>query len=357
MATTEIDPAKVEQFAGTMLGYLNGGALSLLTSAGYRAGLFEAMAGLPPSSSDEIAQAAGLDERYVREWLAGMAVGGIVDLDPETGRYHLPPEHAACLTKAAGPDDMGFFAQFIGEFAEVEDDVVRAFTDGKGVPYARYPRFQELMAGMSAAVLDVSLIDAVLPLVPGMVERLETGADVLDIGCGHGHAVNLIARAFPATSATGFDLSDEAVAVARSEALGLGLSNASFAAMDVRRLEEPERYDLVTAFDVIHDLPEPAPVLASIHEALKPGGVFLMVDIAASSHVHENFDHPLAPMLYTASVFHCMSVSLAQGGVGLGTMWGRQLALSMLADAGFQDVEVKNVEGDIFNGYYIARKS
>ena len=113
----------------------------------------------------------------------------------------------------------------------------------------------------------------------------------------------------------------------------------------------------MTAFDVVHDLPEPAPVLASIHEALKPGGVFLMVDIAASSHVHENLEHPIGPMLYTASVFHCMSVSLAQGGVGLGTMWGRQLALSMLADAGFQDVEVKNVEGDIFNGYYIARKS
>ncbi len=357
MATTEIDPAKVEQFAGTMLGYLNGGALSLLISAGYRAGLFETLATLPPSTSVEIAEAAGLDERYVREWLAGMAVGRIVELDPEAGTYHLPAEHAVCLTKAAGPDDLGYFAQFIGEFAEVEGDVVEALKDGKGIPYSRYPRFQELMAGMSASVLDASLIDVVLPLVPGLVERLEVGGDVLDIGCGHGHAVNLVARSFPATSAVGYDLSEEAVAAARAEALGLGLSNASFAVRDVRRLEEPDRYDLVTAFDCIHDLPEPAPVLASIHEALKPGGVFLMVDIAASSHVHENLDHPLAPMLYTASVFHCMSVSLAQGGVGLGTMWGQQLALSMLGDAGFTDVEVKNIESDFFNGYYVARKS
>ena len=357
MSATDIDAAKVEEFAGMMVGYLNGGALCLLTSAGYQAGLFEAMAGLPPATSAEIAEAAGLDERYVREWLAGMTVGGIVEHDPDAGTFHLPPEHAACLTKAAGPDDLGMFSQFIVQFADVEGDVLAAFRHGGGVPYSRYPRFQELMAAMSAGVLDSSLIDAVLPLVPDVVGRLETGGDVLDIGCGHGHAVNLIARAFPATRVIGYDLSEEAIEVARAEAVEVGLSNASFAVKDIRRLEEPGRYDLVTAFDVVHDLPEPAPVLASIHEALKPGGVFLMVDIAASSHVHENLEHPIGPMLYTASVFHCMSVSLAQGGVGLGTMWGEQLARSMLADAGFSDVRVESVEGDIFNGYYVARKS
>lgn len=356
MAEVEIDGAKVEEFAGRMLGYLNGGALCLMTSAGYQVGLFETMATLPPSSSVEIAEAAGLDERYVREWLAGMTVGGIVEHDPEAGTYHLPSEHAACLTKAAGPDDLGAIAQFIPEYGQIEGDVIRAFSDGEGIPYSRYPRFQELMADMSGAVLDVTLVETVLPLVPGLVERLEAGADVLDIGCGQGHAVNLLAKAFPATRATGFDLLEEAVAVARAEAADLGLPNASFEVKDIRRLEGPGRYDLVTAFDVVHDLPEPAPVLASIHEALRPGGVFLMVDIAASSHVHENLEHPLAPLLYTASVFHCMSVSLAQGGVGLGTMWGEQLAKSMLADAGFEDVEVQSVEGDILNAYYVARK-
>jgi 2-polyprenyl-3-methyl-5-hydroxy-6-metoxy-1,4-benzoquinol methylase len=357
MSATEIDGAKAEEFAGKMLGYLNGAALSLMISAGYQAGLFETMAGLPASTSEEIADASGLNERYIREWLAGMTVGGIVEHDPEEGTYRLPPEHAAFLTKAAGPDDLGMFAQFIALFAEVERDVVEAFRHGNGIPYSRYPRFQELMAGMSAAVLDATLVDVVLPLVPGLVDRLEAGGEALDIGCGHGHAVNLIARAFPSTSVTGYDLSEEAVDAARAEALDLGLSNSSFGVKDIRRLDEPERYDLVTAFDVVHDLPDPAAVLASIHGALKPGGVFLMVDIAASSHVHENLEHPLAPMLYTSSVFHCMSVSLAQGGVGLGTMWGQQLALSMLAEAGFDDVEVKRIEGDIFNGYYVARKS
>ena len=211
------------------------------------------------------------------------------------------------------------------------------------------------MAEMSDAVFDATLVDAVLPLVEGLTGRLEAGADALDVGCGQGHAANLIARAFPATSVTGLDISEEAIAVARTEARGLGLANTRFEVRDITDLDE-ERYDLVTAFDVIHDLPKPEATLASIRRALRPDGVFLMVDIAASSHVHENLEHPLGPALYTASVFHCTSVSLAAGGPGLGSMWGEQKALELLGDAGFADVTVTRVEGDILNSYYVARK-
>jgi 2-polyprenyl-3-methyl-5-hydroxy-6-metoxy-1,4-benzoquinol methylase len=356
MSSDQMNAERAEAFAETMTGTLNSGCLMLLVSVGHRTGLFDTMAALPPSTTEEVAEAAGLDERYVREWLAGMTVGRIVEHDPEAGTYALPPEHAACLTRDAGPDNLAAFAQFAGLFGEVESDVVEAFRHGRGVPYSRYPRFQALMAEDSAAVLDASLIDAILPLVPGLVERLERGAKVLDVGCGQGHAVNLIGRAFPASSVVGYDLSEEGIAAARSEASELGLENVRFEVKNATTLDEPGQYDLVTAFDVIHDLPQPEAVLRAIHETLVPDGVFLMVDIAASSYVHENLDHPLAPLLYAASVFHCMSVSLAQGGPGLGTVWGEQKALEMLRAAGFGEVAVEHIESDVFNSYYVARK-
>lgn len=355
MATRELDAERAEAFAGTMLGILNGGAASLFLSVGHQTGLLDTMAELEPATSAEIAAAAGLEERYVREWLAGLTVSGVLEHDPVAGTFALPPEHAACLTRAAGPDNLASFAQYIGLFAEVEQEVVTCFRDGGGVPYASFPRFQRIMAEESAQVNDAVLVDVTLPVVPGLVERLRAGIDVLDVGCGSGHAVNLMAKAFPASRFTGYDFSEEGVAAGRAEAARLGLTNARFELRDVTALDEPGGYGLVTAFDVVHDTAAPERLLAGIAKALAPGGIFLMVDIAASSHVHENLEHPLGPALYAASLFHCMTVSLAQGGAGLGTMWGEQKALELLAGAGFADVEVKRVEGDILNNYYVAR--
>src|SRR5207244_5936072 len=132
---------------------------------------------------------------------------------------------------------------------------------------------------------------------------------------------------------------------------------ACFEAQDVSHLDSPGRYDLITAFDSIHDQARPTQVLAAIAKALRSRGMFLMVDIAASSHLEENMDHPLAPFLYTISCNHCMTVSLAEDGAGLGTMWGEQVAGQMLREAGFTQLEVKHIKGDIANSYYIAFKS
>ncbi|MDQ3507523.1 MAG: class I SAM-dependent methyltransferase [Actinomycetota bacterium] len=350
--TQELNEAKTEEFAGKMVGVVNDAMLALMTSIGHRTKLFDAMADLPPSTSEEIAAAANLDERYVREWLGAMTVGGIVEHDADAKTYHLPPEHAACLTRAAGPDNLAGLAQFVSLLGNVEGGIVESFRDGGGVPYSEYARFQELMAEDSAQVYGATLIETTLPLIPGMVERLKSGADALDVGCGAGVAVNLMARAFPNSRFTGYDLSEEGIAAAKAE----GLPNARFEVKDARSLGESGAYDLITAFDVIHDLAHPADVLASIHDALRPGGTFLMVDVAASSHLHENTEHPLGPFLYTVSTMHCMTVSLEQGGDGLGAVWGEQKAREMLAEAGFEHVEVKQVEGDILNNYYIARK-
>lgn len=354
MTTTEIDATRAEDFAGRALQIINDGMLTLLLSVGHQTALFDTLAGTGPVTSDELAKAAGLDERYVREWLGGVTVGGIVEHDPATGRYALPPEHAACLTRAAGPDNLASFAQYAALFGELEQQVVGCFRRGGGVPYSAMPRFQELQAQESAQTHDGVLVDVTLPLVDGLVGRLHRGIDVIDVGCGHGHAANLIADAFPASQVTGIDVSDQGLAAARAEADRLRLGNVRFERRDATSIE-PGSFDLITAFDVIHDLPKPAETLAAIHAGLRPGGVFLMVDIAASSHLQENLEHPLGPALYTASIFHCMTVSLAYDGPGLGTVWGEQRALEMLAAAGFE-AEIKRVETDFLNAYYVARK-
>jgi SAM-dependent methyltransferase len=314
------------------------------------------MAELPASTSEAIAAAAGLDERYVREWLGALTTAGVVGYDPATRTYALPPEHAASLTRAAGPDNLAIQAQFIPLLANVEASVVQCFRNGGGVPYSEYQEFQRLMAEDSGAVHDAALVDTTLPLVPGLPERLRAGIDVADIGCGSGHAINLMAQAFPASRFAGYDLSEEGIAAGWREAESLGITNARFEVRDATDLGLTEAFDLVTAFDAIHDQAHPVEVLAGIARALRPDGTFLMVDVRASSNVEENLDHPLAPFLYAISTMHCMTVSLALDGDGLGTMWGEQLAKQMLAEAGFNHVEVAHIDEDILNAYYIATK-
>ncbi len=352
------DQARAGQFAEELLGHLNSGATAIMVSIGHRTGLFDTMAALPPSNSVEIAGAAGLDERYVREWLGAMTVGRIVDHDPETGTYRLPPEHAASLTRRAPADNMAVFAQYIPTLGAVEDDIVTCFRNGGGVPYSRFHRFHELMAEDSGQTVLPALRDHILPLVPGLTERLEAGIRVLDAGCGRGKAVNLMAGWFPNSRFTGLDLSQEATAYANDEARALGNANASFAARDLSDFDEtaePEAYDLVTTFDAVHDQAEPMRLLKGIRRSLKPDGVYLAQDIGGSSHHHGNMDHPMGPLLYTVSCMHCMTVSLAQGGEGLGAMWGKEKAFEYFRAAGFSDVEVHTLDHDPQNYYYVCR--
>jgi SAM-dependent methyltransferase len=345
-----------EEFAERMLRTMNEASVALMVSVGHRTGLFDVMAGMPAATSAEIAARAALDERYVREWLAAMTTGRIVEHDGATGRYVLPAEHAAWLTRSAGMQNLAIGMQYIGVMAQVEDQIVECFRHGGGVPYSAFPRFQAVMAEDSGAVQDATLIDVRLPLVPGLVDRLKDGIDVADVGCGSGHAVNLMAAAFPRSRFTGFDFSAEGIAAARAEAEHQGLENARFEERDAARLGETARFDFVTTFDAVHDQARPDLVLAGIAVALRPGGIYLCVDTSASSQLAENLRHPLGPFLYTVSCLHCMTVSLADGGMGLGTMWGEQTARRMLGEAGFTSVEAKRVDGDIVNAYFIATK-
>jgi SAM-dependent methyltransferase len=351
----ELDATKVDAFTERMLGTINQGATAVMASIGHRTGLFDTMATLPPSTSQEIASAAGLNERYVREWLGAMVTSGIVEITPETGRFHLPAEHAAALTREASPNNIAAFAQYIPLFGTVEDGIVECFERGGGLPYSAFPRFQEVMADDSGQSVLPALLEHILPLVPGLTARLEAGISVLDVGCGSGRALVLMAATYPRSRFTGYDLSEEGVGLARAEAAKRGLDNVRFETRDAATFDEVGRYALITTFDAIHDQAQPLQVLRNIRRALTADGTYLMQDIGASSHLHENLDHPMGPLLYTVSCMHCMTVSLAEGGAGLGAMWGEQQARAYLAEAGFKSVVVHRLAHDVQNYYYVCR--
>ena len=351
------NPGKGEAFAERLLRALNDGALCLMVSIGHRTGLFDTMCGLPPSTSGEIAAAAHLHERYVREWLGAMVTGGVVHYDPTAMQYRLPAEHAASLTRAAAADNMAVFAQYISTLGMVEDDVIECFRKGGGVPYERYPRFHAVMAEDSGQSVMTALETHILPLVPGLADRLAGGIRVLDLGCGRGRILHRLATLYPESRFTGIDLSPEAIAHAREHAAGL--DNLDYAARDLSdfdRTAEPEVYDLITTFDAIHDQGQPLNVLKGIHRALAPDGVYLMQDISGTGHVDRDIAHPLGTLLYTVSCLHCMTVSLAQGGEGLGAMWGEEKTREYLQRAGFASVAVHKLAHDIQNNWYVVRK-
>jgi 2-polyprenyl-3-methyl-5-hydroxy-6-metoxy-1,4-benzoquinol methylase len=352
----DYDNSKAEEFVSKMFQLLNSGMLSLMISIGYKTGLFDIIAQLKPSTSQEISQAAKLNERYIREWLGAMVTGNIIEYDSLTEKYFLPKEHSAFLTRKSGIDNLAVLAQYVSLMGNVEDKIVECFRNGGGLPYSEYPKFQELQAEETARIFDSKLTNQILPLIPEIDNRLNDGIKVLDIGCGRGRAINLMGKAFSRSEFTGCDISHEGISSAKEEAKNMGLTNVHFEIKDALLVKELGKFDLITAFDTIHDQVQPTKVLKAINASLNNDGFFLMQDIAASSKVEKNIDSLLAPTLYTISTMHCMSVSLAFDGEGLGTMWGKELAVNKLTEAGFKDIKVKNVEGDIMNYYYVSRK-
>jgi 2-polyprenyl-3-methyl-5-hydroxy-6-metoxy-1,4-benzoquinol methylase len=309
------------------------------------------------ATSQQIAAHAGLQERYVREWLGAMVTGGVVRYDSGERTCHLPPEHAAFLTRQAAPDNVAAPMQWLAVLGQVESDIVDCFRDGGGVPYTSYARFDEVMMEESAQSVVSVLLDHIVPLVPGLSERLVKGIDVLDIGCGAGLAINTLAAAFPRSRFRGYDISESAIERARNEAKNQRLTNVRFEVRDVSDLRHRGDFDLITAFDAIHDQREPARVLREMATALRGNGWLVMQDIDTSTQLENNVDHPVGTFLYTISTMHCMPVSLAQNGAGLGTCWGVELARQMLLEAGFRGIEVRRLPHDLFNCYYVATKA
>ena len=357
-----------EAFSDLMTDILNKGALNLAMGLGYRTGLFDILDELDaPASSGEIAKKSLLDQRYIEEWLGVMATGKVIlvsKLDTGELLYHLPQAHGDFLTRRSGNNNLGVYTQEIpllnlAAFA----GVLNGFKTGEGIGYDSYLEFQAFMSELADAKHRQALVDSFLPSVAAgeVVTRLRRGISVCDLGCGQGVAVLLMAREFPGSDFVGLDFSGEAIETARSQATQEGISNAEFRCVDAADLSSSEefqgKFDYISAFDSIHDQTRPMAALKGVLHMLRPGGLFSMVDIAASSDLLQNLEHPLGPFLYTVSLMHCMPVGLLDGGSGLGMMWGREKAVEMLSAAGFADIQVTPVPEDPFNDHFLCRKA
>ncbi len=348
------DRKRVQEFARKLFGHYTSGMLTMMVDIGHKTGLFEAAA-KGPGTSQDIADRAGLNERYVREWLGAMATGGIMDYDPATGAFVLPVEHAVCLTGTSSRN-LAAGSQGVAMLAKRLPRVAECFRRGGGVPYSEFrPDFTEYMDASWRLLYDGLLIKGFLPAAKGLPARLAAGIRVADLGCGTGHAINLMAREYPRSNFVGYDIGEDAIERARAEARSMGLPNARFEVADVTRLPAEPKFDLITSFDAIHDQRDPAAVLRSAAVALAPDGIYFAVEPRASSKLEDNVGNPFAPWMYGTSVLHCMTVSLAEGGAGLGTAWGEQTARRFLADAGFTSVEVVEAPGPQ-NSIYICRR-
>ena len=313
--------------------------MTQLIDIGYRTGLFEASKG-EPASSEELSERAGLHERYVREWLGAMTTNGVYEYDADTKRYTFPEEHAALLTGDSSRN-LSPMGRIIGHLGGHVPTLSECFQSGDGIPYSAYrPEFTHCLDDLWRRIYDEQLVDGFISGIEGISDALEQGIRVLDVGCGTGHALNVLAQTYPQSTFIGYDIADDAIAIAQAEADEMRLTNTTFAVMDVNELPTDPPFDLIMAFDAIHDLAAPETALEQINKALSPNGTFLMIEFKFQSDVAGNIGNPFAPMYYGFCLLHCTPVSLASGGPGLGAVWGEQTAKRMLAEAGFSRVNV-----------------
>jgi 2-polyprenyl-3-methyl-5-hydroxy-6-metoxy-1,4-benzoquinol methylase len=346
MATTQtLDEAKVEAFMGKVLGDLGGTMAMLLAHLGDRLGLFKELADRGPATPAELATRAHVDERYAAEWLLGLTSAGYLDYDRGTGRYSLPPEHALALAQEGGPFFVGGAFEMLPEFVRPIDELAEAFRSGGGVSQAAFdPRIWEGMERFTAGWFENHLVQEWIPALPEVQAKLEAGATLADVGCGSGRAVIKLALAFPSSHFVGYDAFQGQVDRARENIDHAGLADrVRIELLDVAA-GLPEEFDLITTFDVVHDAVDPQGLLRAIRNSLAPGGIYLVLEINTADDPHENVG-PIATMYYGASVFYCMTTSLAHGGAGLGTHGLPEARLRELClEAGFTSVRRTPIE-------------
>jgi SAM-dependent methyltransferase len=234
----------------------------------------------------------------------------------------------------------------------MEDKIVDCFKHGGGLTDADYPDRWTTVIEEEKLASEDTIVTTILPEVSGALQRLRDGIDVLDVGCGTGHEVIRMAQEFPASRFIGLDIDRRALEAAQERTLRLGLTNARFEERDAATLDGSQQYDFIVTLDAVHDQARPDLVLAGIARSLRPGGTYLCMDIGVSSNLEENLDHPGRLFIPTFSTMYCIPISLADTGMGLGAMWGTEVTLRMLAEAGFSP-EVVHLEGD-WNNLYVS---
>ncbi len=345
---------KTEAFVGKVLADTAGLTTTVLAAFGDRLGLFKDLAAAGPATDVELAARTGIDARYAREWLCGMTAAGYLRHDAASSRFTLPPEHVPVLAEEAGPVFFGgTHSVLLSELGAI-DRIEAAFRSGSGVPQSGYPEstFHHLDR-FTAGWFEHLLLDTWIPAVPHVKARLEAGITVADVGCGQGRALVKLAGAFPRSRFVGYDIHGPSLERAAARAREAGVADrVRFVQTDAAKVL-PERYDLVTTFDVVHDAADPRGLLRAIRTALTPGGTYLCLEINCSDRLEENAG-PLAALLYGASVLYCMTTSLGHGGEGLGTMGLPPRTLEALArEAGFSSTRRLPLENPFNNLFEI----
>jgi 2-polyprenyl-3-methyl-5-hydroxy-6-metoxy-1,4-benzoquinol methylase len=357
MATTvAIDQAKTDAFLGKVLTDTSGMTATVMAGIGDRLGLFKALASHGPATSTELAERAGVDERYAREWLSAMASAGYLEYDTASARFTLPLEHIPVLAEEAGPIFFGgvyqMLAGMIGPLAQLE----RAFREGGGVPQSAYDdNMWDGMERFSASFYENFLLQEWIPAMPDVQAKLEQGAEVCDVGCGRGRALIKLAEAFPASRFVGYDAFEPTIARATANAEAAGVADrVRFEARDVSQ-GLPAKYDVITTWDVVHDAVDPLGLVRAIRDGLKPEGIYVCLEVNASHNLEENAG-PLGAMFYSFSVLYCMTTSLAHQGEGLGTAGANEHKIRELCqDVGFREVRRLPIE-DPFSIIYEIRR-
>jgi len=346
-----MDREKVEAFLDTFVGLAAGSTTIGLLAVADRTGLSSYLGSAGGGTAPEIAREAGLDPRYVQEIMSGLAAAGVVSYDDETKRFDLPPEHGLFIADESSPYFMGGFLDIIPALLSQVDGIADATIHGGGVGFEEFG--ERMVTGIdrgNSPSQRAFLVSRWLPGVPGLVPRLEEGIRVADVGCGTGTAAIVMAEAYPSSSIAGFDLSDESLSIARER--GAHLSNLEFASNSAEDIPTDPPFDLITSFDVIHDLIAPLDGLRRIREALSDEGVYLMMEPNAGSDLEDNLT-PRGAMLYGISALHCMTQSLARGGAGLGAAWGREGAESLAHEAGFGSFRPLEAISNRFSSFYL----
>ena len=343
MTSTEIpalDMSKVEQFMHQVVGDLGAALSAVLIHVGDRLGLYAAMGDAQPVTSAELARRTGLAERYVREWLHNQAASGWVTYDATGATFTLPAEHALLVADESQPTFLLGGFDFVASAWADESTLTDAFRTGKGIGWHEHDH--RLFSGTDRFFrpgYQANLVESWLPALDGVVERLEAGARIADVGCGYGAATLLLAESFPKSTAAGFDYHDGSIAAARTRATETGLADrVTFQVAGAKDFTGV--YDLVCLFDCLHDMGDPVGAARHVREQLAPGGTLLLVEPNAADTPEENY-HPLGRLFYAASTMICTPASLAQEvGAGLGNQVGFARLTEILERAGFSHVRL-----------------
>ena len=337
-SVAEPNSEKLEAFVGKVIGDIAGASGLMMAYLGDQAGIYDAMDGAGPLSSDALAAKTGLDARYLREWLSANAAAGYVEYDAARDTFALSPEQATVLAREGQPFCMqGFFQAIISQF-ETHEKAAATFMSGEGRPWSEQSpccfcatdRF--FRPGYAA-----HLIDQWLPALDGVKARLEAGARVADIGCGHGSSTLLMAQAFPKSSFVGIDFHEPSIAAAKAKAGEAGVKNICFDKATAKDYAL-DKLDLVCIFDALHDMGDPVGAAAHIRRSLKPDGVFMLGEPLAGDQLSENM-HPLGQIFYGFSTTACVPASRAQEvGACLGAQAGEKRLTEVLKEAGFSKV-------------------